>query len=86
MKFFVIFVVKKKWQVSVARNKILFHATDTCQLFFNRKYSQHLTFFHIFNISFENCKFNFLSLVSKEQVLIATECLVNTAKSYQLHF
>ena len=65
-KYFVISVIKKR-QVSVARNKLLFLATETC-LFFVENIHKHFTFFHISNISFENWKFKFLSLVSKEQL------------------
>ena len=45
MKFFVIFVFKKNWQVSVTRNKILFLATDTCQFLFIENIQKQFTFF-----------------------------------------
>ena len=63
MKCFVIFSSKKKiWQVSVAGNKRLLLAANTCQIFFFwSKYSKYLhvfqdfqEFFKIYNIYFGN--------------------------------
>src|SRR3977135_373132 len=86
MKFFVIFVEKKKWQVSVGRNKILFLASDTCHFFLLKIFTNTSLFFTFstFLLKIANLIFEVWCQKNNCQVLIATECLVNTSKRYQL--
>src|SRR5258708_4727240 len=62
--------IKKIWQVSVAGNKRLFLAANTCQIFFFwSKYSKNLHFFQNLQELFQNFNIYFANFLLKMQHL-----------------